>query len=49
MEFLLLFLLFAFLVRIPPNQDHFKSSGYKDASGHSFLKRYLTPGAMVSI
>lgn len=38
MGFLLLFLLFALLVRIPPNQDHFKPSGYKEASGHSFFE-----------
>ena len=29
MEFLLVFLLLALLVRIPPNQDRFKTSGYK--------------------
>ena len=44
MEFLLLFLLLAFLVRILPNQDRFKSSGYKDASGHSLFETILDPG-----
>jgi len=44
MEFLLLFLLLALLVRIPPNQDRFKSSGYKDSSGHSFFETVLDPG-----
>ena len=44
MEFLLLFLLLAFLVRIPPNQGRFKSSGYKDASGHSLFETILDPG-----
>ncbi|SYZ78317.1 Hypothetical protein TART1_1101 [Trichococcus shcherbakoviae] len=49
MEFLLLFLLLALLVRIPPNQDRFKSSGNKDASGHIFLKRRWILGAMGNV
>ena len=44
MGFLLLFLLLALLVRIPLNQGRFKSSGYKDASGHSFFETVLDPG-----
>ena len=44
MELLLLFLLLAHLVRIPPNQGRFKSSSYKDASGHSFFETVLDPG-----
>ena len=44
MEFLLVFLLLALLVRIPPNQDCFKTSGYKEASGHSLFETLLDPG-----
>ena len=44
MEFLLVFLLLALLVRIPPNQDRFKTSGYKEASGHSLFETLLDPG-----
>ena len=44
MEFLVLFLLLALLVRIQPNQGRFKSSGYKDASGHSLFETILDPG-----
>ncbi|MDB6354184.1 nuclease-related domain-containing protein [Trichococcus sp. K1Tr] len=44
MEFLILFLLWALLGRIPPNQGRFKSSGYKDASGHSLFETILDPG-----
>ena len=44
MEFLLVFLLLALLVRIPPNQDRFKTSGYKEASGNSLFEPPLGPG-----
>lgn len=40
---ILMFLL-AVLVIKPPQQDHFKSSGYKDASGHSLFETILDRG-----
>ncbi len=43
MEFLVLFLLLALLVRIQPNQGRFKSSDYKDASGHGLFETILDP------
>ncbi|CZQ96762.1 Hypothetical protein Tpal_2048 [Trichococcus palustris] len=44
MGVLIFIILLAAMVIIPPQQGHFKSSGYKDASGHSFFETVTDRG-----